>query len=184
MLEATALAAMPDVYRLRPPVHRDARGFFVERWSVDAFAGLELPPFVQDNHSRSRRGALRGLHFQAPPHAQGKLVSAVRGRVFDVAVDIRADSPCYGRWAGTVLDGDDPCWLWIPPGFAHGYLALSDEADVLYRVSHRYAPHAEGGLAWDDPDLAIAWPLEDVGAPLLSRRDAHWPRLRELRSPF
>ncbi len=180
----TALDALPDVLLITPHVHHDARGFFLERWNERAFAALGLPAFVQDNHSRSLRDTLRGLHFQAPPHAQGKLVSALRGRVFDVAVDLRSGSPTYGRWAGATLDGDAPAWLWIPPGFAHGFLVLSDQADVLYKASAGYAPQAEGGLAWDDPEVGIDWPREPGVAPILSAKDAAWPRLAALRSPF
>ena len=180
----TSLEGLPDVLSVRPHVHRDERGFFVERWSAAAFRVAGFPPFVQDNHSRSMRGTLRGLHFQAPPHAQGKLVSAVGGRVFDVAVDLRTDSTTYGRWAGVTLDGDDPSWLWVPAGFAHGFLVLTTTADVVYKVSEPYAPDTEGGLAWDDPDVAIAWPLDPGQTPTLSRRDKGWPRLRDLRSPF
>ena len=183
-LDVTPLATLPDLLLVRPRVHRDERGFFLERWSEAAFATLGLPAFVQDNHSRSPRGTLRGLHFQAPPRAQGKLVSAIAGRVFDVAVDLRAGSPTYGRWDGVTLDGDDPAWLWVPPGFAHGFLVLSERADVLYKVTDGYAPETEGGLAWDDPDVAIAWPLTPGEAPLLNARDAAWPALQSLTSPF
>ena len=183
-LAVSPLGALPDVLLITPHVHHDERGFFLERWNERAFAALGLPAFVQDNHSRSRRDTLRGLHFQAPPHAQGKLVSAVRGRVFDVAVDLRSSSPTYGRWAGVTLDGDEPRWLWLPSGFAHGFLVLSDQADVLYKVSAGYAPQAEGGITWDDPDLGIAWPLEAGATPTLSAKDAAWPRLAALRSPF
>lgn len=167
-----------------PRCHRDERGFFVERWNAAAFAEVGFPPFVQDNHSRSGRGTLRGLHFQAPPHAQGKLVGVVRGRVFDVAVDLRRDSPSYGRWAGVALDGAEPSSVWVPPGFAHGFLVLSPRADVMYKVSAGYAPETEGGIAWDDPDVAIAWPLTSGEAPALSPKDAALPRLRDLISPF
>ena len=180
----TPLDTLPDVLLIAPHVHRDERGFFVERWNAVAFAALGLPAFVQDNHSRSYRGVLRGLHFQAPPHVQGKLVSVVRGRVFDVAVDLRVGSPTYGRWAGTTLDGDHPAWLWLPAGFAHGFLVLSAEADVLYRVTAGYAPASQGGLAWDDPEVGIDWPLEAGVAPMLSAQDTAWPRLAALRSPF
>ena len=182
--EATPLPTLRDLLLVRPRVHRDARGFFLERWNADAFAFLGLPSFVQDNHSRSPRGTLRGLHYQAPPRAQGKLVSAAVGRVFDVAVDLRVGSPTYGRWDGVTLDGDDPAWLWVPPGFAHGFLVLSERADVLYKVTDGYAPETEGGLAWDDPDVGIDWPLAPGEAPLLNARDAAWPRLRAVRSPF
>ena len=180
----SALDALPDVWQLYPRVHRDERGFFLERWNAPAFAALGLPPFMQDNHSRSPRGTLRGLHFQAPPRAQGKLVSVIQGRVFDVAVDLRSDAPTRGRWGGVILDGDHPSALWIPPGFAHGFLVLSASADVLYKVTDGYAPETEGGLAWNDPELAIDWPRDPGQVPTLSARDARWPRHGELRSPF
>ena len=180
----TPLESLPDVLLLQPRVHVDERGFFLERWNQHTFTDLGLPAFVQDNHSRSPKGTLRGLHFQAPPHAQGKLVSVIHGRVFDVAVDLRSDSPTRARWAGVTLDGDQPTLLWVPPGFAHGFLVLSDTADVLYKVTTGYAPDSEGGVAWDDPDLAIDWPLEPGQAPTLSARDGRWPRLAEVQSPF
>ena len=184
MLDVTSLHPFPDISLITPTTHRDERGFFVERWSTAAFSRVDLPPFIQENHSRSHFGVLRGLHYQAPPHAQGKLVSAVYGRVFDVVVDLRTKSATYGRWAGATLDGDEPRWLWVPPGFAHGFIALTEQADVLYKVTHGYVPDAEGGLAWDDPDLAIGWPLEPHRQPRLSSKDLGWPRLRDLRSPF
>ena len=180
----TPLPTLADVWLLHPRVHRDERGFFTERWNAAAFTELGLPAFVQDNHSRSVHGTLRGLHYQAPPRAQGKLVSAVRGRVFDVAVDLRVASTTYGRWDGVMLDADEPAWLWVPPGFAHGFFVLSDEADVLYKVTDGYAPETEGGLAWDDPDVAVTWPLAPGVTPTVSAKDADLPRLRALRSPF
>jgi len=175
---------LPDVWRVRPHVHHDERGFFCERWSDDDAAALGLPAFVQANHSRSQRWVLRGLHFQAPPAAQGKLVSAVRGRVFDVAVDLRIGSPTFGRWAGTTLDAEHPEHVWVPPGFAHGFLTLSSEADVVYKVTAGYAPAVEGGVAWDDPDIGIEWPLEPGRTPRLSAKDTTWPRLADVSSPF
>lgn len=182
-MAATPLPRLPDVLRVALAPHADDRGFFVERWRADAAAAAGLPTFAQENHSRSRRGTLRGLHFQAPPHAQGKLVSVVRGRVFDVAVDLRAGSATYGRWDGAVLDGDRPEHLWVPAGFAHGFLVLSDVADVVYKVDAGYAPETEGGLRWDDPDLAIAWP--DAGAPVAtSPKDARWAPFVAFRTPF
>jgi dTDP-4-dehydrorhamnose 3,5-epimerase len=184
MADVVPVPDLPDVWRLRPRVHRDERGFFTERWKRSAAAALGLPEFVQANHSRSRRWTLRGLHFQAPPHAQGKLVSVVRGRVFDVVVDLRRGSAGYGRWAGVTLTGRRPEHVWVPPGFAHGFLVLSKHADVLYEVSAEHAPDAESGLAWDDPALAIAWPLPSGVAPLVSARDRSWPGLEEFVSPF
>jgi dTDP-4-dehydrorhamnose 3,5-epimerase len=176
------LSRLPDVALVELDVHRDDRGFFVERWREDVAERLALPAFVQENHSRSTRGTLRGLHYQAPPHAQAKLVSVVRGEVFDVVVDLRAGSPTYGRWDAATLSGDSPAHLWVPAGFAHGFLVTSDVADVVYKVDAGYAPGAEGGLRWDDPDLAIPWPTGDT--PLTSVKDARWPAFSSLPSPF
>ena len=185
-MQAQPLPELPDVQLISLKPHGDARGFFVERWRAEAAAALGLPPFVQLNHSRSQRGTLRGLHFQAPPRAQGKLVGALRGRIFDVAVDLRLSSPSYGRWAGVVLDDEQHQLLWVPPGFAHGFLVLSDVADVVYQVDASYHPEAEGGLRWDDPTLAISWPLAELEqpAPITSARDQAWEPFAELRSPF
>ena len=182
-MDAAPLPRLPDVLHVALAPHADDRGFFVERWRAAAAAAAGLPTFVQENHSRSRRGTLRGLHFQAPPHAQGKLVSVVRGTIFDVAVDVRAGSATYGRWDGAVLDGDRPEHRWVPAGFAHGFLVLSDVADVVYKVDAGYAPEAEGGLKWNDPDLAIAWP--DAGAPVVvSPKDAQWAPFAAFDTPF
>ncbi len=173
--------AIDGVLVLEPRLFGDARGFFMESYNqrlFDAAVGAPVA-FVQDNHSRSARGVLRGLHFQRAPHAQGKLVRVVRGAVFDVAVDIRPGSPTYGRWFGTELSADNHRQMWIPPGLAHGFLVLSESADFLYKTTDYYAPHAEGALRWDDPEIGIDWP--DIGmAPLLSPKDAQAPRLREL----
>jgi dTDP-4-dehydrorhamnose 3,5-epimerase len=166
---------------LQPKVFGDARGFFLESFNQQAFddAVGGRTAFVQDNHSRSARGVLRGLHFQKAPHAQGKLVRVVAGAVFDVAVDIRQDSPTFGRWVGVELSADNHRQLWIPPGLAHGFLVLSETADFLYKTTDYYAPQAEGAVRWDDPDLAIAWP--DVGGPpQLSAKDAAAGSLRDL----
>lgn len=173
---------IPEVVSVTPTRHRDGRGFFSEGYRSSAFAeaGIDVR-FVQDNVARSTRGVLRGLHFQAPPSAQGKLVGVVRGRIFDVAVDIRVGAPTYGRWIGRTLDDDAGEMLWIPPGFAHGYLVLSEVADVLYRVTSEYAPEADGGVRWDDPALGIEWPTDE---PVLSDRDRALPSLDELESPF
>lgn len=174
--------ALPEVLLLEPAVHGDARGFFMESFNqraFDAAVGSHVA-FVQDNHSRSARGVLRGLHYQLPPHAQGKLVRVTRGTVFDVAVDMRRDSANFGRWAGAELSGDNHRQLWIPPGFAHGFLVLSDEADFLYKTTDYYAPHAEAAVRWDDAQLAIAWP--SVGTePKVSAKDAAAPALRDAR---
>ena len=164
--------AIPDVVRLEPRVFGDARGFFYESFNQISFnqaTGLGIE-FVQDNHSRSAKGVLRGLHYQLAPHAQGKLVRVVRGSVFDVAVDIRRSSPTFGRWVGEELSEDNHRQLWIPPGFAHGFLVLSDTADFLYKTTDYYATAAERCIAWDDPSIGIMWP--DVGGlPNLSAKD-------------
>lgn len=178
------LPDMPDVLRLDLRSHVDARGFFVERWRADEAASVGLPPLIQLNHSRSHYGVLRGLHFQSPPGAQAKLVSVIRGTVFDVVVDLRRSSDTYGHWAGITLDDENQQWLWVPQGFAHGFLVLSDVADVLYLVDIGHVPEAEGGLSWDDPDLGIRWPLEVEQRPTVSPKDAHLPRLADLVSPF
>lgn len=169
---------LPGVLLLRPRVFGDHRGFFLElfRAADYAAAGLTLP-FVQDNHSRSARGILRGLHYQYPD-AQGKLVFVTRGRVFDVAVDIRRGSPTFGQWYGTVLDDESHCQLWIPPGFAHGFCVLSDVADFMYKCTEIYRPEQDAGIAWNDPDVGVVWPLDS--APGISARDGAAPRLRDI----
>jgi dTDP-4-dehydrorhamnose 3,5-epimerase len=169
--------AIPDVLVIEPKVFGDARGFFMESWNARTFAEAGLPAtFVQDNHSRSPRGVLRGLHYQIV-QPQGKLVRVVTGEVFDVAVDLRRASSTFGRWVGERLSGDNKRMLWIPPGFGHGFLVLSEAADFLYKTTDYYAPEHERVIAWNDPDLAIAWPL--AGAPTLSARDSAGARLRD-----
>ena len=171
--------AIEGVLIIEPKVFGDERGFFFESYNQQAFeAAVGYPvAFVQDNHSRSARGVLRGLHFQRAPHAQGKLVRVTQGSVFDVAADIRPDSPTYGRWVGVELSGQNHRQLWIPPGLAHGFLVTSESADFLYKTSGFYQPTAEGSVRWDDPDLAIAWPLDGL-TPALSAKDAAAPLLR------
>ncbi len=158
---------------IAPRVFGDARGFFFESFNqraFDAAVGMHVD-FVQDNHSRSARGVLRGLHYQLPPHAQGKLVRVTRGTVFDVAVDLRRASPTFGCWVGVELSGDNHRQLWLPPGMAHGFLVTSDSADFLYKTTDYYAPAAEACIRHDDPTLAIGWP--DAGcAPVVSAKDA------------
>ncbi len=169
--------ALPGVLILEPKVHGDARGFFMESYNRRRFAELGLPiEFVQDNHSRSARGVLRGLHYQIR-QPQGKLVRVTRGAVFDVAVDLRRSSPSFGRWAGVELSEDNHRMLWIPPGFAHGFLVISETADFLYKTTDYYAPEHERCIRWDDPDIGIAWPLETE--PLLSAKDRVGRSLRE-----
>lgn len=164
--------AIPDVLVIEPKVFGDARGFFFESYNRKTFkdaAGLE-PDFVQDNHSKSAQGVLRGLHYQLPPHAQGKLVRVVQGEVFDVAVDIRRGSPTFGRWVGQILSAENQRQLWIPPGFAHGFVTLSETAEFLYKTTNYYAPECDRCIRWDDPTLAIVWPMQI--APLVSAKDA------------
>ncbi|MDB5847605.1 MAG: dTDP-4-dehydrorhamnose 3,5-epimerase [Rhodoferax sp.] len=171
-MQATRLA-IPDVVVIDPKVFGDARGFFYESFNQQAFnaaTGLEVD-FVQDNHSRSSKGVLRGLHYQLPPHAQGKLVRVVRGAVFDVAVDIRKSSPTFGKWVGQELTEENNRQMWIPPGFAHGFLVLSDTADFLYKTTNYYAATHERSIMWNDPALGIVWPSTG-GEPSLSAKDA------------
>jgi len=162
--------ALPGVLLIEPRVFGDARGFFLESWNRRTFAGLGLDlDFVQDNHSRSARGVLRGLHYQLND-PQGKLVRVTAGSVFDVAVDIRRSSPHFGRWVGYELSAENHRMLWVPPGFAHGFLVTSDSADFMYKVTSFYSPADERAIRWDDPALAIDWP--DVGSPpALSAKD-------------
>lgn len=163
--------AIPEVVVLEPQVFGDARGFFFESWNRRAFAqaaGRDWE-FVQDNHSASARGVLRGLHYQVR-QPQGKLVRVVAGEVYDVAVDLRRASPTFGRWVGERLSAENHRMLWVPPGFAHGFLVLSDRAEFLYKATDYYAPQHERTLLWNDPALGIAWPLE--GEPLLKPKDA------------
>jgi dTDP-4-dehydrorhamnose 3,5-epimerase len=164
--------AIADVLLIEPRVFGDERGFFFESFNERGFreaTGVALP-FVQDNHSKSARGVLRGLHFQTQ-QAQGKLVRVVAGEVFDVAVDIRRDSPTYGQWVGEILSGDNKRQMWVPPGLAHGFLVLSDHAEFLYKTTDYYAPQYERCIAWNDPTLGIEWPFVE-GGPRLSAKDA------------
>ncbi|MET0382554.1 MAG: dTDP-4-dehydrorhamnose 3,5-epimerase [Burkholderiaceae bacterium] len=173
--------AIDGVLILQPKVFGDARGFFFESFNQDAFDAAvgHRVSFVQDNHSRSARGVLRGLHFQKGDKAQGKLVRVVSGAVFDVAVDIRRGSPTFGRWVGCELNAENHRQLWVPPGLAHGFLVLTGTADFLYKTTEFYSPPDEGAVRWDDPDLAIAWP--DLGEPpRLSAKDAAAMALKEL----
>jgi dTDP-4-dehydrorhamnose 3,5-epimerase len=165
---------LPDVVIVTPQVFRDDRGFLLESFNLRAFSDAGIPTdFVQNNHSRSVQGVLRGLHYQlqAP---QGKLVRCVRGSIFDVAVDIRVGSPTFGKWVGAVLDDVSLEMIWIPPGFAHGFCATSNVADVDYKCTEFYAPSSERGLAWNDPSIGITWPLK---SPRLSAKDASYPTL-------
>ncbi len=171
-----------DVVVVRPQRHLDDRGFFMEVYREEAFAAAGITArFVQDNVALSVRGVLRGLHYQLPPAAQGKLVGVVRGTIFDVAVDLRVGGPTYGRWVSRILDRDDGELLWIPPGFAHGYCVLSDTADVSYKVTAPYRAELSRGIRWNDPALGIQWPVSD---PVLSDADQRQPTLARCENPF
>jgi len=179
---------LPGVVVIVPVRHGDHRGFFSETWNRPrmAAAGLDFD-FVQDNQSLSAaRGTLRGLHYQSPPHAQDKLVRCGRGRLWDVAVDIRRGSPTYGRWHGEELSAANGRQLLVPKGFLHGFVTLEPDTEILYKCTDVYAPQCDGAVRWDDPDIAIAWPTEAFGAkgPTLSAKDAAAPRLRDIASPF
>lgn len=177
--------ALPGVLILTPRRFGDARGFFSESWSrrTLAEAGIDID-FVQDNHSLSTTpGTIRGLHFQAPPHAQDKLVRCGRGALFDVAVDIRTGSPTYGRWTGVELSFENGRQLLVPAGFAHGFVTRAPETEIVYKCSDIYAPETEGALRWDDPDIGIDWDLGDA-RPVLSDKDAAAPGLAGFDSPF
>jgi dTDP-4-dehydrorhamnose 3,5-epimerase len=169
--------ALPGVVIVETRIFTDARGFFMESYKKSEFvaAGLDAE-FVQENHSRSVRGTLRGLHLQRPPRAQGKLIRVVDGEIFDVAADIRADSPTYGTWISVVLSSENRKSVFIPAGYAHGFCVVSAEAQVVYKTTDEYAPELEWGVRWDDPLLAIPWPVND---PCLSERDRHWPLLAQ-----
>lgn len=160
---------------IRPKVFRDDRGFFVETYQASRYDGM--PVFVQDNHSKSTRGTVRGLHFQSTP-GQAKLLRCATGRIFDVAVDIRPDSPTFGKWHGVYLDAETHEQLYVPIGFAHGFAVVSDTADVCYKCSAPYDPATEKGFRWDDPAVGVEWPVD---APVLSKRDAEAPLLAELK---
>jgi len=177
--------AVPEVLLIEPVKHGDERGFFSETYNAKVLADAGFSgAFVQDNHSRSpKRGTVRGLHFQAPPHAQDKLLRVTRGAILDVAVDIRRGSPTYGRAVAVELSAENWRQLLVPRGFAHGFQTLTDDCDVLYKVSDYYAPDSEAGVLWCDPDLGIDWPLGAADA-FINARDAAWPRLKDFDSPF
>jgi dTDP-4-dehydrorhamnose 3,5-epimerase len=173
--------ALPGVVELRPKIFRDPRGFFLETYHREKFAELGITAdFVQDNHSRSSRGTLRGLHYQLP-HAQGKLCRVIEGEVLDVAVDIRLGSPTFGKWTSVVLSAEHSNMIYVPAGFAHGFLTLSESAQFLYKCSDVYAPKDEHGIAWNDPDINIAWGIDN---PLVSEKDGRYTRLSEMPREF
>ena len=173
---------IPDVILVKATAHPDPRGSFMEAYKLSAYAASGIPErFVQDNISHSARDVLRGLHYQLRPKAQGKLISVIRGAIFDVAVDIRRGSPTYGRWVGLRISAEDHMLLYVPVGFAHGFLVLSDQADVAYKVTAEYAPEADRGIVWNDPGLGIDWPIHN---PILSPKDAVLPMLSQAENDF
>jgi dTDP-4-dehydrorhamnose 3,5-epimerase len=170
--------AIPDVVVIKPKVFGDDRGFFMETYKRSEFAAAGIDaPLLQGNHSRSSAGTLRGLHYQRAPKAQGKLVRVVSGEIYDVAVDIREGSPTFGKWVAVTLSGDNRQSIYVPPGFAHGFCVTSDATEVIYMTTDEYAPDLEQGIPWNDPDLAIRWPVTE---PSLSPRDRQWPPFASL----
>lgn len=171
---------IPDVFIFEPKVFGDDRGFFFESFNHQQFEAAigRSVTFVQDNHSKSSKGVLRGLHYQLPPHAQGKLVRCVAGEVFDVAVDIRKSSPTFGQWVGVHLSGDNKRQLWIPEGFAHGFITLTDTAEFLYKTTNYYAANSDRGILWSDESIGIDW--QGVSNPILSEKDKGQPLLKQL----
>jgi dTDP-4-dehydrorhamnose 3,5-epimerase len=169
--------SIPEVILVEPTAYRDQRGYFMETYKRSEFVsnGIEAA-FVQDNYSRSAYGVLRGLHYQRPPAAQAKLVTALRGEVYDVAVDVRRDSPTYARWVGVVLSEKNQHLLYVPEGFAHGFCVMSGEADVMYKVTAEYSPELDTGILWSDPAIGIEWPIAE---PTLSRKDSRLPLLMD-----
>lgn len=174
---------IPGLLILEPRVFDDERGWFMESWNQAAFdkAVGQATTFVQDNHSCSRRGVLRGLHYQLPPFAQGKLVRAIAGRVWDVAVDIRRASPTFGKWVGVELSAENRRQFWIPPGFAHGFITLSETSEFMYKTTALYDKASEGAIAWNDPQLGIAWPEIAAADVILAEKDAAAPWLQDAR---
>jgi len=173
---------IPDVVVVEPTIHRDERGFFMESYKYSEFAAFGIGErFLQDNQSRSVQGVLRGLHYQKNPRAQGKLIQVIEGEIFDVAVDIRKGSPTYGRWVGQTLSTENKRMLYLPVGFAHGFCVLSETAEVVYKVTEEYSTEHDAGIVWNDPDIAIAWP---IWRPIVSKKDAVLPRLKETDTGF
>jgi dTDP-4-dehydrorhamnose 3,5-epimerase len=172
---------IPDVVLVKPKVFEDDRGFFMETYKASDFvkAGIDFS-FCQDNHSKSKKGVLRGLHYQLEPKAQGKLIRCIKGKIWDVAVDLRLGSPWFGKWIAVELSEENKCMLWIPAGFAHGFVALED-CEIIYKCTEEYAPELDRGIIWNDPDLNIPWPIKD---PILSSKDAKLPRLKDAEINF
>ncbi|MFT0545096.1 dTDP-4-dehydrorhamnose 3,5-epimerase [Allopusillimonas ginsengisoli] len=178
---------IPDVVVIEPAVFEDDRGWFIESFNERQLhnemkaLGLSAPPaFVQDNHSRSRQGTLRGLHYQMTPYAQGKLVRVVQGSVFDVAVDLRRESDTFGQWVGIALSGENKKMVWIPEGFAHGFLSLEDDTHLLYKTTNYYSKDSERSIVWNDPDLAISWPPVQSKALAISNKDQEAMRMKDV----
>jgi dTDP-4-dehydrorhamnose 3,5-epimerase len=177
---------IPGLLLIEPAVHEDERGYFMEYYTENAFFDLGIQQkFVQDNHSKSKKGVLRGLHFQRR-HAQGKLVKVLDGSIFDVAVDLRNGSPYYKKWFGTILSEKNHIMLYIPEGFAHGFLVLSETVDFIYKCTDYYYPEYDCGIRWDDPEIGVEWPFSenDIQSPILSNKDSHLKRLSEIGNPF
>ncbi|MGD2079951.1 MAG: dTDP-4-dehydrorhamnose 3,5-epimerase [Nitrospirota bacterium] len=173
---------IPGLMLIEPKVFGDERGFFMEAFKLSEFRAKSIEgDFVQDNLSRSKKGVLRGLHYQLNPKAQGKLITTIKGAVFDVAVDIRKGSPYYGKWVARELSEENRLMFWIPPGFAHGFLTLSDSAEIIYKTTEEYAPEFERGIIWNDPGIGIKWPLESL---ILSDRDKALPTIDEAEINF
>lgn len=171
--------AIPEVKIIEPQVFTDQRGFFMETWNQQVFAEAGIAEnFVQDNHSRSTRGVLRGLHYQLR-HPQGKLMRVISGQIFDVAVDLRADSPFFGKWVGEIISAENNHMLWLPAGFAHGFYIISEVADVVYKCTDFYDPEGEKTIRWDDPEIAIDWPLVNGEKPVVSDKDTRGSYLKD-----
>jgi len=171
-----------EVILIEPEIFKDGRGFFIETYKYSDFAQVGIKEhFVQDNYSRSIRGVLRGLHFQKNPHAQGKIVQCIKGKIFDVAVDMRKGSPTFGHWVSVELSEHNNLMLYVPPAFAHGFIVLSEEADIIYKCTREYAPEDDRGIVWNDPAINIQWPIKD---PILSEKDKRHPALKDSDSNF
>ncbi|MDI6703421.1 MAG: dTDP-4-dehydrorhamnose 3,5-epimerase [bacterium] len=174
--------SIPEIILIKPKIFVDERGFFMETYKYSDLAKVGIKEnFVQDNHSKSVRSVLRGLHYQKNPRAQGKLVRCLKGKVFDVAVDIRKGSPTYGQWIGVELSEENNHMLYLPPGFAHGFLVLSDVAEIIYKCTEEYSPEDDRGIIWNDPDIKINWPVKD---PILSEKDKGYPMLKNADNNF
>jgi dTDP-4-dehydrorhamnose 3,5-epimerase len=175
--------SIPDIILITPKIFKDARGFFVEIYKKSTFEKIEIKTnFVQDNHSKSNKNVLRGLHYQLPPMEQAKLIICTRGKVFDVVVDIRKGSPHYGKWVGEYLSEENKNMIFIPAGFAHGFLVLSEEAEIIYKINKEYSKEHERGIRWNDPEIGIDWPINKK--PILSGKDKNLPNLEKAENTF